>query len=121
MQTLNHLHLQTQTQIILTHVLPTAQSHPTPEPDVPTPTEDSLYQLAQEQLQAYQAQIPGAKIEIARGDAAQEIIRLAHIYQADLIIIGSRGLQGVDRILADSVSSQVVAEAACSVFVVKNN
>ena len=40
------------------------------------------------------------------------------IYQTDLIILGTRGLKGVERILQDSVSGQVVAEAPCSVLVV---
>ena len=48
----------------------------------------------------------------------EEILRLANIYQADLIILGTRGLKGVERIFHDSVSSQVVAEASCSVLVV---
>jgi nucleotide-binding universal stress UspA family protein len=42
------------------------------------------------------------------GDPAEEIIRLANIYKIDLIIIGSRGLMGMKRIVQGSVSSQVV-------------
>jgi nucleotide-binding universal stress UspA family protein len=53
------------------------------------------------------------------GDPSEEIIRLANIYQADLIVIGSRGLTGMNRILQGSVSSQVVENAHCSVLVVK--
>ena len=53
------------------------------------------------------------------GDPSEEIIRLSHIYSADLIVIGSRGLKGINRILKGSVSSQVVADAVCSVLVVK--
>ncbi|MHC5718278.1 MAG: universal stress protein, partial [Nostoc sp.] len=41
------------------------------------------------------------------------------IYKTDLIIIGSRGLIGMKRIVEGSVSSQVVEEANCSVLVVK--
>ncbi len=71
-------------------------------------------------LQSYQANLPGhSEIEIVTGDPAQEIIRLTNIYHADLIIIGSRGLTGVKRILQGSVSSQVVEDAPCSVLVVK--
>ncbi|MGA9377200.1 MAG: universal stress protein, partial [Phormidium sp.] len=47
------------------------------------------------------------------------IIRLANIHHADLIIIGSRGLTGLKRILERSVSSQVVEDAPCSVLLVK--
>ncbi len=55
------------------------------------------------------------------GAPAEEIIRLANIYKTDLIIIGSRGLIGMKRIVQGSVSSQVVEEANCSVLVVKPN
>ncbi|HEY9650816.1 MAG TPA: universal stress protein, partial [Coleofasciculaceae cyanobacterium] len=72
------------------------------------------------QLQSYQAQLPcESEIEIVMGEPAAEIIRLAHIYQANLIVIGTRGLTGLKRILEGSVSSQVVTDAPCSVLVVK--
>ncbi|CCH66944.1 hypothetical protein RINTHH_7890 [Richelia intracellularis HH01] len=43
----------------------------------------------------------------------------ANIHQADLIVIGSRGLTDMKRIIQGSVSSQVVEDAHCSVLVVK--
>lgn len=58
-------------------------------------------------------------LELVNGDPAEEIIRLANIHKADLIVIGSRGLTGMTRIVQGSVSSQVVEEAHCSVLVVK--
>jgi nucleotide-binding universal stress UspA family protein len=60
-----------------------------------------------------------SSLEIVMGDPTEEIIRLSNIYQADLIVLGSRGLTGVNRILKGSVSSQVVSEATCPVLVVK--
>jgi nucleotide-binding universal stress UspA family protein len=58
--------------------------------------------------------------EVVQGEPEVEIIRLAHIYNVDLIILGSRGLTGVDRILAKSISSEVVENASCTVMVVKS-
>ncbi|HEY9607815.1 universal stress protein [Allocoleopsis sp.] len=119
-QFLKELQLQPATKIILAHVIPS------PEPDMdvavdrPHTSEELLYRNVEKQLQSYQADLPGdSTLEIVRGDPAGEIIRLAHIHQADLIVIGSRGLTGLQRILEGSVSSQVVAEAPCSVLVVK--
>lgn len=119
-QFLKELQLQPATKIILAHVIPS------PEPDIdiavdrPHTSEELLYQQVEKQLQAYQADLPGnSTLEIVTGDPAAEIIRLAHIHQANLIVIGSRGLTGLQRILEGSVSSQVVAEAPCSVLVVK--
>ena len=61
----------------------------------------------------------GLCVNSVTGDPTEEIVRLSNIYNADLIVIGSRGLKGINRILQGSISSQVVAEANCSVFVVK--
>jgi nucleotide-binding universal stress UspA family protein len=119
-QFLKELQIQPATKIILAHVIPS------PEPDMdiavdrPHTSEELLYQQVEKQLQSYQAELPGdSTLEIVTGDPAAEIIRLAHIHQADLIVIGSRGLTGLQRILEGSVSSQVVTDAPCSVLVVK--
>jgi len=60
------------------------------------------------------------KVEkIAVGYAAEEIIKAAYRFRADLIVMGSRGLTGVKRTLLGSVSSRVVRHAPCSVLVVR--
>ncbi|APB34634.1 universal stress protein family, putative [Gloeomargarita lithophora Alchichica-D10] len=57
-------------------------------------------------------------IKILTGDPAEEIVAWAGVIGAQLILIGSRGLTGVERILRRSVSAQVVADAPCAVLVV---
>ena len=120
-QSLQELQLQPATKIILSHVIPPLESNLEIAADRPQTDWEALpYRPIEKQLQSYQANLPGeSELEIVTGDPAQEIIRLANIYQADLIVIGSRGLTGVKRILQGSVSSQVVEEAPCSVLVVK--
>lgn len=120
-QTLDGLQLSTETKIIFVHVLPTHQDVAHEAADRPQTLSSELpYQQAEKQLQAYQSTLPYAsEREIVSGDPAEEIVRLANIYQVDLIILGSRGLTGVKRILQGSVSGQVVVEASCSVLVVK--
>jgi nucleotide-binding universal stress UspA family protein len=119
-QVLNELKLKPSTKIILSHVIPS----PDPDMDVavdkPHISEELQYRHIEKQLQSYQANLPcESSLEIVSGEPAVEIIRLAHIYHADLIVIGNRGLTGLKRILEGSVSSQVVADAPCSVLVVK--
>jgi nucleotide-binding universal stress UspA family protein len=121
-QSLDELQIQPATKIILSHVIPS------PEPDIETAVdrphtpEELLYRHIEKQLQSYQADLPcESELEIVTGDPAVEIVRLAHIHQANLIVIGSRGLTGLQRILEGSVSSQVVADAPCSVLVVKSD
>lgn len=120
-QTLWELQLQPATKIILSHVIPPPESNLEVVADKPDIDSEALpYLHIEKQMQSYQVKLPGeSELEIVSGDPSEEIIRLANIYQADLIVIGSRGLTGVKRILQGSVSSQVVEDAPCSVLVVK--
>lgn len=120
-QILEELQLQPTTKIILSHVIHSPELNEELVADRPqTGSEGPPYLQLEKQLQSYQAQLPGeSALEIVTGDPAEEIIRLANIYNADLIVIGSRGLTGVKRIIQGSVSSQVVENAHCSVLVVK--
>jgi nucleotide-binding universal stress UspA family protein len=113
-QVLEGLNLKSNTQVILTHVIDGVKSDFNTVVEIPYLTVEKL-------LESYQEKLPyPSKIEIVRGDTAEEIIRLVNIYQVDLIIIGSRGLRGLKRILEGSVSSQVVSDAPCSVLVIKS-
>jgi len=120
-QTLDNLALSKDAKVILCHVFPTPESEmelpaDRPQPDSPT---FSYFQV-EKQLQSYQEKLSvTSELELVTGDPAEEIIRLANIYKTELIIIGSRGLMGMKRIVQGSVSSQVVEEANCSVLVVK--
>jgi nucleotide-binding universal stress UspA family protein len=56
----------------------------------------------------------------ATGSPAEEILRAAERHRADLIVMGSKGLTGLDRYLLGSVSRKVARHAPCSVLVVRN-
>jgi len=120
-QTLQELVLPKDSKVILCHVFPTSESEMELPADRPQPESPAIsYFHIEKQLQSYQTILPvESDIEIVTGDPAEEIIRLANIYKANLIMIGSRGLTGMKRIVQGSVSSQVVEEANCSVLVVK--
>ena len=53
------------------------------------------------------------------GKPAQEILDLAREVGADLIIVGSKGLTGVERFVLGSVSERVVREAGCAVTIAR--
>jgi nucleotide-binding universal stress UspA family protein len=53
------------------------------------------------------------------GQPAEVIIDVANQEQADLIVVGSRGLTGIQRYLLGSVSSKVSEHAPCSVMIVR--
>jgi nucleotide-binding universal stress UspA family protein len=53
------------------------------------------------------------------GNAAEEILSVARDVGADLILVGSKGLKGIERLVLGSVSERVVREAGCTVEVVR--
>lgn len=117
------LQIQPATKMILAHVISRRNAEveiAADRPGVVGGQDEIPYRHLEKQLQSYQSQLPcESELEIVTGDPAEEIIRLANIYRADLIVIGNRGLTGMKRIIEGSVSSQVVADAPCSVLVVK--
>ncbi len=53
------------------------------------------------------------------GDPATEIVSFSRDAGVDLIVMGTHGRTGLDRLLMGSVAEKVLREAACSVLVVK--
>lgn len=60
-----------------------------------------------------------AEVVLRRGHPADEIVREAREWKADLVVMGSRGLGGFEKLLVGSVSDSVVRLAPCPVLVVK--
>jgi nucleotide-binding universal stress UspA family protein len=53
------------------------------------------------------------------GKPAEEIMKVAAKYRADLIVMGALGLGAIARFLIGSVSTRVVQHSSCSVLVVR--
>ena len=53
------------------------------------------------------------------GDPRSVLLDLADSWKADLIVMGSHGRHGLDRLLLGSVSEAVAMHATCSVEVVR--
>ena len=60
-----------------------------------------------------------AACELHFGDPAAVICRRARELQADLVVVGSRDLGRINRLLLGSVSKTVAAQADCSVLIVR--
>lgn len=54
------------------------------------------------------------------GQPAEEIVRVAREWGADVIIMGSHGRDGVSRLLVGSVAESVLRKAPCPVLVVRD-
>jgi len=63
----------------------------------------------------------GLKIDtlLAKGHAAEEILKAAKRIRADLVVVGSKGLTGLRRFILGSVAHKVTRHAPCSVMVVR--
>lgn len=57
--------------------------------------------------------------EIASGRAFVEILENARVWNADLIVLGSRGASALDRLLVGSTAERVMKDAECSVLVAR--
>jgi nucleotide-binding universal stress UspA family protein len=77
---------------------------------------DRMMKAASDKLQAAGLEISR---EVVRGAPSQRLLDAAVDWQADCIVIGARGLSGIERFLIGSVSSDVAVRANCSVEVVR--
>ena len=72
--------------------------------------------------QVFRAKVEGADVadaHLREGRAAEEIIGLARKLTADLVVVGSRGVGPLERLVKGSVSERVVRLAACPTLVVR--
>lgn len=69
---------------------------------------------------AFRARAAGVKAttRAVEGDAAAAILSVAEEYEADLIVIGNKGIGSVKRFVLGNVPSKVVHNATCSTHIV---
>lgn len=58
-------------------------------------------------------------ITVLRGDPGPEIVRYVNDSQADLVVIGSRGLNSLQEMMLGSVSHKVMKRVNCPALIVK--
>ena len=92
--------------------------------DIPPPRQEELNEEAQrllnaqvEQIKADGGTVAQAHLRVGRPD--EQIVALAEEIGAGLIVMGSRGLGGIRRLLMGSVSDSVVRHAHCPVLIVR--
>jgi nucleotide-binding universal stress UspA family protein len=74
------------------------------------------------ELRGIQSADPAVVVEhhLAEGDAVAEILRFARETDCDMIVLGTHGRTGLERLLMGSVAEQIVRKAACPVLTVKS-
>lgn len=63
--------------------------------------------------------ISGAETMIIFGNPADEIVRFAKDKEIDLIVIGSQGKKGIEKMVFGSTAEKVVRKTTCPVLVIK--
>ncbi|HSE22925.1 MAG TPA: universal stress protein [Pyrinomonadaceae bacterium] len=76
-------------------------------------------QVVTDVAQTMPADGPAVETAVIFGDPRSVIIDYAEEWSADLVVIGSRGLTGLKRLVLGSVAQSVVSHAPCSVAVVR--
>ncbi|RMH04756.1 MAG: universal stress protein [Nitrospirae bacterium] len=109
-------------QLHLVHVIP-MDPHFDLEAAVVRAFLDEQRQSAQLQLMALSDQlksdVPEIAAHLAHGTPADELARLACQEGGDLLVVGSHGWTGFDRILLGSTAERVLASAPCPVLTVR--
>jgi nucleotide-binding universal stress UspA family protein len=82
------------------------------------PDERAYWRGQLEQIRPVNPSIPIRHV-LLEGNPAEEIIRHATEVRTDVIVLGTHGRTGLERLLMGSVAEKVLRGAPCSVLVVK--
>jgi nucleotide-binding universal stress UspA family protein len=84
---------------------------------------DSEREAKKQEMLAYRRQLPESFQQsqplVAEGHPAEQILRAIDTVDADLVVLGARGLGRWGRLLIGSTSEKVLAHAPCSVLIVR--
>jgi quercetin dioxygenase-like cupin family protein len=107
-------------RLILFHVIP-ANGGKMPEP-APNPLEPAESQECLKDWPLTWPKTPdtiSVEHRVAVGNAPGEILSLAGSLNCDVIVMGTHGRTGLDRVLTGSVAEEVLRKAGCPVMVVR--
>ena len=88
---------------------------------------DEIFESAQQQMETFlqessqkfdEAGLAGVDGKVLTGDIAEEIMEYGRTNNCDLIIMGTHGYKGFERIIFGSVADKVVKNACCPVLTI---
>jgi len=85
------------------------------------PLEKHAYEIAEQSAERLRQAGAKATACAVHGHVGRELVELARLSKADLIVVGSRGLTGSTRYLLGSVSETVVKYADCPVLIFRRS
>lgn len=113
-------------ELILVHVVEPVlvpEAYGLPASQVAVHLEREVREAAEQQLRAMKNELEkaGAKVRalVDEGAAAQRLVELAEEQHADLVVLATRGLTGLEHMLLGSTAERVVRRCACPVLAIK--
>jgi nucleotide-binding universal stress UspA family protein len=80
--------------------------------------EEEMVQAAEQKMEQFLAGHKNVKAKVLVGDVAEEIIRHAEESRMDLIIMGTHGYKGLEKVMFGSVAEKVVRSSPCPVMTI---
>ncbi|HPG25920.1 MAG TPA: universal stress protein [Myxococcota bacterium] len=110
-------------RLVLAHVVEPLPVAPYPLLAVPADGEMAIREVAHDRLEKAAAALreqglPNVETRLVAGAPGYELIALAEELEADLFVIGTRGLSGFEHLLFGSTAEHVVRRSRCPVLIV---
>ena len=80
--------------------------------------EEEMVQAAEQKMDKFLADQKNVKASVLVGDVAEEIIRHADESSMDMIIMGTHGYKGLEKVMFGSVAEKVVRSSPCPVLTI---
>ena len=80
--------------------------------------EEEMVQAAEQKMEKFLAGQKNVAAKVLVGDVAEEIIRHAEESGMDLIIMGTHGYKGLEKVMFGSVAEKVVRSSPCPVLTI---
>jgi len=80
--------------------------------------EEEMVQAAEEKMEKFLEGFKEVEAKVLVGDVAEEIIRHAEESGMDMIIMGTHGYKGLEKVMFGSVAEKVVRSSPCPVLTI---
>ncbi|MBW2485230.1 MAG: universal stress protein [Deltaproteobacteria bacterium] len=80
--------------------------------------EEEMVQAAEQKMEKFLAGHKNIQAKVLVGDVAEEIIRHAEDSNMDMIIMGTHGYKGLEKVMFGSVAEKVVRSSPCPVLTI---
>ena len=80
--------------------------------------EEEMVQGAEKKMESFLEGHEGIEAKVLVGDVAEEVVRHAEETGVDMIIMGTHGCKGLEKVMFGSVAEKVVKTAPCPVLTI---